>query len=232
MAAGQIALPEALRDEADLVIKFGPSLAAIVAVALSGTSLQRRSLWESASRIHVRPEWYIGAVLLPVILMATTALIHDISSIEIGSASRAFAQTGVVALFLGGGLGEELGWRGYLYPRLAARHGFLAGVIGTGIVWSAWHVPMFLIGAGPGVPLGSIVLVALAGSVIMGWLYDRTGGSVPVCAVFHAAVNAGATTLVMQAPPDQLAAVVWIYTAGFGVASLMVLGWTFFRSPA
>jgi hypothetical protein len=58
-----------------------------------------------------------------------------------------FVVTLVVAPFLNGlfGFGEELGWRGYLLPKLMVMGKFRAYVL-LGIVWGLWHLPLILIG--------------------------------------------------------------------------------------
>ena len=40
-------------------------------------------------------------------------------------------------------LGEELGWRGFLLPRLAARQGPLRASLVVGLLWGLWHLPAF-----------------------------------------------------------------------------------------
>ncbi len=42
-------------------------------------------------------------------------------------------------------LGEELGWRAFLVPRLLQITGLPLVVLATGIVWGLWHVPMVLL---------------------------------------------------------------------------------------
>ena len=43
-------------------------------------------------------------------------------------------------------LGEEIGWRGYLVPRLARVYGFDQTAIYSGLIWALWHYPLILFG--------------------------------------------------------------------------------------
>ncbi len=51
--------------------------------------------------------------------------------------------------------GEEIGWRGFLVPALAERHGFWAVSMITGGIWLLYHLPLILFAgyAGAGTPL-------------------------------------------------------------------------------
>jgi len=75
-----------------------------------------------------------------------------------------FLVTIVIAPFVNGllGLGEELGWRGYLLPKLMVL-GKLKAYLLLGIVWGLWHLPLILIGfTYPGHPvLGTLAFMAL-----------------------------------------------------------------------
>ena len=42
------------------------------------------------------------------------------------------------------GLGEELGWTGFLTPRLQARYSALVSSIIRGVLWGFWHIPLFI----------------------------------------------------------------------------------------
>ena len=46
--------------------------------------------------------------------------------------------------FFGGGL-EEAGWRYILQPGLEKKYGFVVAAIVTGIIWFAWHIPLFFV---------------------------------------------------------------------------------------
>lgn len=45
---------------------------------------------------------------------------------------------------IGGGL-EEIGWRGFLQPKLEKATSYLASVLIVGVIWSIWHLPLWLI---------------------------------------------------------------------------------------
>ena len=104
-------------------------------------------------------------------------------------------------------LGEEIGWRGFLYPQLKARFGRRNGLILGGVIWGAWHWPLIaLIGyeygaaAGNatgyvGFPVTGMLLFAVitAGwGILHDWLYEK-GGSIWVPSIFHGAINAAGT---------------------------------------
>lgn len=62
------------------------------------------------------------------------------------------------ALVFGGGL-EEIGWRGFLQPLLERRLSFLAAAIIQSIIWSIWHLPLWLV---PDSMQGSYNFIAFA----------------------------------------------------------------------
>jgi uncharacterized protein len=54
-------------------------------------------------------------------------------------------------------LGEEIGWRGYLLPKVAPL-GLPAAHLITGVIWGLWHAPIVLVGFNyPGAPLAGLV---------------------------------------------------------------------------
>ena len=93
-----------------------------------------------------------------------------------------------VTLFLAGAL-EELGWRGFLQPRLQQRFSALRASIVIGVVWGLWHVPMILTGTGDFTVFWEYMLNVIAMSVILGWLYNNTEGALPLVMIAHASHN-------------------------------------------
>jgi membrane protease YdiL (CAAX protease family) len=89
---------------------------------------------------------------------------------------------------------EEIGWRGWLLPRLAERAGSRLGIVLTSIIWAGWHVPFGLSGIHhiDGMSPTDVALnvsVGVFGSgVIIGWLWVRTE-SIWLVAIAHGAFN-------------------------------------------
>ncbi|MFC4565765.1 CPBP family intramembrane glutamic endopeptidase [Nocardiopsis mangrovi] len=96
-------------------------------------------------------------------------------------------------------LGEELGWRGWLLPKLMPL-GVLPALLISGVIWGLWHAPLILLGYNyPDAPgwLGLTAMVAMCILVgaVFGWLRLRSGSVWPA-ALAHAAFNgAGASYL-------------------------------------
>jgi membrane protease YdiL (CAAX protease family) len=90
-------------------------------------------------------------------------------------------------------LGEEIGWRGFLAPRLYQRLGFTGSALVTGVIWTAWHVPLLLFADyNSGTPawfaLPCFAVLVMSDSFILAWLRLRSNSVWP-CAIFHASHN-------------------------------------------
>lgn len=91
--------------------------------------------------------------------------------------------------------GEEIGWRGYLFPRLYERIGALPAVLASGVIWGLWHAPVILLGynypTNPVVGLAAMCVLATGIGAILAWLRQRSGSIWPA-ALGHGALNAAA----------------------------------------
>lgn len=93
-----------------------------------------------------------------------------------------------------GGIGEELGWRGFLVPEFYKHYDFTKTALISGVIWAVFHWPLLILLLGPrlGVsPWPMLVISLIAGiglSTIMAWLRLKSG-SVWTAVIFHMALN-------------------------------------------
>ena len=106
-------------------------------------------------------------------------------------------------------VGEEAGWRGYMYPVLKERFGRGKGYILGGIIWGMWHWPMILLTGYEygteyrGFPIvGMVVFCVFTVSIgiLCDYTYEKTN-CIWFPALIHGTINAAATVpMVMSAP--------------------------------
>ncbi len=132
-----------------------------------------------------------------------------------------------------GTLGEELGWRAYLLPKLM-RLGWRKAVLLLGVIWGVWHWPVIFMGYEygfkyPGHPwVGPLLFVwiVFCFGVFLAWITLR-GGSVWPAVIGHAAINgiAALPIVVQTGSPNILlgpSPVGIIGAIGFEVVALML----------
>lgn len=101
----------------------------------------------------------------------------------------------VSSIILGiGPLGEELGWRGFMLPRLLERHGDFPSSVILGLVWAFWHLPLFLFPEWRGdMPIALAIFLypfsTIAIAYIMTKLHHWSHGSVLIAVLFHGIIN-------------------------------------------
>ena len=135
-------------------------------------------------------------------------------------------------------LGEEVGWRGLLFPLLCEYMSERRAVIASGAIWGLWHAPIIAMGHNygmdyPGFPVAGILTMVVACTSIgclLSWLRLKTGSVWP-CAVAHGAINAISNAAVpfctigaTLAGPSPLGLV-----AGLPCLLLAALCWSSFR---
>ncbi|WP_168203276.1 CPBP family intramembrane glutamic endopeptidase [Oceanispirochaeta crateris] len=88
-------------------------------------------------------------------------------------------------------LGEETGWRGFALPKLQEKYGTLKASFIIGLIWAFWHSPLFFIEGNfhQEIPLWLFILQEIYISIVISWIYNKTGGSLLLVHIFHAASN-------------------------------------------
>lgn len=171
------------------LVTFGPTFGAVVAAWFT----DRKTL--SHLREKLRP--HVADIPLAASLIATSLLLTIMASLLAGVQARTLAMAfrhhffrfvlHVLFQVLFIGIGEEVGWRGWLLPRLLERfHRGIATVL-VGLIWAVWHLPVLF-----GPPGNSVIFVI--GLIALSFLFTRiwnfARGSLFVMAVAHASLNA------------------------------------------
>lgn len=179
---------------------LGPLIAAVVVTAWTMGRPGLRDLLARMVRWRAAVRWWLWAVspaaFLGLALIAMVAAGKALPSVaEFGqfSGTPAVGLVGVLLLLFLGALGEETGWRGYPLPQLQRRFSPLASSLILAVLWFGWHIPQFFVitsyrDNGPFRYVG-FFLGLTCGAVILTWLYNRSGGSILLVAIWHGLYN-------------------------------------------
>ncbi|MBZ0112128.1 MAG: CPBP family intramembrane metalloprotease [Thermoanaerobaculia bacterium] len=208
---------------------YTPALAALAtALALSGREGLAR-LWKRVTMWRVAPWLYALALLGPLCASLVALLGARLLGTVAPFAPGAIPLPKLVIVFVffalvDGPLGEEIGWRGYLLPKLLERRGPLVASLIIGVVWYLWHLPLyaatgrfemtatFLIG---------YLIQNIAWSFVHTWFFRRSGGSAFLAVFLHTAGNYSVYLLVTLFPAlEQTPATEAIYIGVLAVAAV------------
>ncbi len=169
----------------------GPLFAAFALTVREGRASVRR-FFAQALRWRFSPVLYIAALGTAGALYAVTDAVFVIRG---GHIPRPWIDAGGAIPLLAGQIwvvvGEEFGWRGFALPRLQSRVGPLPAALIIGVLWAAWHLPMFFVRGAPqhGESFIEFCYVTTAWSIVMTALYNRAGASLIATMLFHGASN-------------------------------------------
>ena len=181
---------------------FGPFVAAVVAESYERGLRGVRDLLGRLLDVRRAPGWVVVGVLSPLLLVPLAAIPVWMGT----SAWPDWSQVGVtdrapglgpamtwVLMVASYGVGEEVGWRGFLLPRLQAGRSALAATLLLVPIWAAWHLPTFwfregYVGLGLVGTVGFLIGLA-AGAVVLTALYNSSRGSILAVALWHGTWN-------------------------------------------
>jgi uncharacterized protein len=196
---------------------------------------ERVALWRSLGLRHLGLRSWPAALAIPVLIVLVIPWgVAALLGFATFSGAGPSLPDWLINLVLFGlvmttflALGEEIGWRGYLLPRMQAllprRHAALA----VGFIHGIFHLPLMLLtttynDVGNRAVVCVVVVAAVtAAGVLYAWIRDRSGSVWPV-AIAHSAVNTlifnGAGLFVIASP------LALAYTAGeSGLATLLAI---------
>ena len=210
---------------------------AFITTALADGRPGVRELRGRVFRFRVNPIWYVVALFgLPLVAVATAAIATTSNPVAavIGHPDVMLGTVvaGAVVAFLLVNWWEEVGWTGFALERLQPKLGPIGASVVTTWLQALLHLPLvFVVG---GVTVGRVpadlipfYLVALfifpiSVRILITWIYNMTGRSVPIVGLFHAglgvASNPDFTTVLI---PGFAAGLVY---AGFAVVAVAGAG--------
>lgn len=175
----------------------------IASIIMTGLILGRDAVFKLIKRYfqgRVNWKWYLAAMLLEPMLIALgvyghaliTGVAPDFSKV---TAYEIFGEGATLWLFVLPFFltdlisnGEEIGWRGYILPRLQAKHNALISSLIVGVIWGFWHLLRYLSPLSP-LSFALALIHNIAFAVILTWLYNNTKGSLLLTAMMHASAN-------------------------------------------
>jgi membrane protease YdiL (CAAX protease family) len=175
--------------------------------------------------------WYIAAIS-PLFISFLTIAVYLI----LGGGTTIPEQPIIPSLLLSlvlsiitGAMGEELGWRGFLLPRLQQRLDALRSSLIVGVIWALWHLPLwFLPGYGwDAIPYWTFALSAISISILMTWVLNNTDGSLVLASIIHLMMNYGLSVVgilgLMPSPRDYWTIAAMLYVI-YAVSIVLVAG--------
>ncbi|MFC1799541.1 CPBP family intramembrane glutamic endopeptidase [Candidatus Eisenbacteria bacterium] len=174
---------------------FGLFAAAIIVTWISEGGSGLRKWLRRSFNVKINPAWYVLSwIVLPVAVGAFHFLLYyvfggkpDFTGAE--PWIKFVISVPIAALIAGGN--EEPGWRGYALPKLTGRMSPLKASLLLGLIWSAWHIPLFTLQGwgGPEKHIGLFTVSVVGLSIVMTWLFYRSRMSVIPVMLFHQATN-------------------------------------------
>ena len=176
---------------------WGPLIAAFVVTWLTAGKTGVKALWRRFWNRNMTWRWLLAAVLIiPAVALAANLL----TRLDGQEYPWFFTYdplwtilTFFLTAFVGNGIAEEFGWRGFVLPRFQAKWNALASSLSLGIIWALWHAGQWFIpnshlyGRNVWLWGGGMLLL----SILMTWVFNNTKGSVLSAVLIHAMWNTG-----------------------------------------
>jgi membrane protease YdiL (CAAX protease family) len=191
-------LRDSVTDTQGLILTIlASNVPSVLGIVLTATVFGRGALRKLLGRLliwRVNPLWYLLLVLGPAALVAGVVPLNALMggpALSLGMPLLGIAVFLAFHIVPGSALGEEIGWRGYVLPRLQSRMSALSAALIIGPIWALWHLPLWLTGEPGRTPTlyAGFVVSVIALSVILTWVYNSTRGSLLMVVLLHATYN-------------------------------------------
>ncbi len=196
--AGQKLLPFNISEHWHVLGALGPIGAALIVTAVANGKAGLAEFRQRMTRWKVGPLWWGVSAFSPFALFLLAVLLLRLSGNPWPDFAKLAGRPYGTGLWIGGsllsaiayGIGEEAGWRGFALPRLQYPRSALAATFILALIWALWHLPMFFYRFEFGIgPLIGFFLGLFAGAIWLTFLYNSTGGSILMVALWHTTWN-------------------------------------------
>ena len=174
------------------VTVWSPTVIALaLSLIFSGTSGIRKLLGLLFRRLSEHKAWYLIGLLVPIASVAVAVTVSRHFHEGAPFIQRGALPLTVMLQLFTGALGEELGWRGFLLPRLENKFSPRAAAAIMAITWALWHLPSSYF---PGMaqqhmPPAAFLLMVAAFGIFLALLFNRTHGHVLSTMIAHFSFN-------------------------------------------
>lgn len=134
--------------------------------------------------------WYIPIFfLIPVVFLLVLGITVLMGETILPAILPVVAIPIVFIVFFIFAICEEVPWMGYAFDTMQERYGAFAASAGLGIIWAAWHLPLYMLARPDPVWIGGQFVGIIFLRVLIAWIYTNTGKSVFAAILFHAVYN-------------------------------------------
>lgn len=197
-----------------LITVAGPCIAGILLTGVYDGTNGYRDFFSRLCNYRVEFKWYAIALLIaPLTVFITLFILSFFSPVFLPGIVRTGDSSVALTLGLAGsnkitlvlfvlmmglfnGFVEEVGWTGFVTPKLRLNYSLIATGLNVGVMWGLWHFLSNYIGSAAGAgtfPLPIYIAVLLFSflppfRIIMTWVYEHTG-SLFIAILMHASLD-------------------------------------------
>jgi len=208
---------------------LGPITSALIVTAITGGRVGLRRWGARLWKWRVRWHWYaIALVGVPAALILTGAVASGGQVLAPSLTAVALYIPLLFVQMITTGLAEEPGWRDFALPRLQAKFGPMRSAFILGPLWALWHMPLFFTewGGWPDADWTKPVfftVFCIGFNVVMAWVFNSTGQSLPVAMLAHVSVNNFVSVIWGEMFPSVSESAVSIALAVSGVTAAVII---------
>ncbi len=177
---------------ARIIGSFGPGIAAVLVLFLTEGKSEVKALFRKTINFSNLGKWLVATIIMAVLVVALPLglliYMHGVSlSVITTSNWLMLIPNFIISLLIFGSIADELGWRGFLLPRLQSKMTAFSASLLIGFLWALWQLPTYFFAGITESGLSPlwmfIELISL--SIILTWLYNSTQ-SLGITIIFNA----------------------------------------------